>query len=86
MLYVIARTINYLADLFVLLVVVDSALSFFLSPYHPLRSTLDRIVNPLLAPIRRIVPLVGMIDLSPLVLIILIEVLSYALTTVLYLL
>ncbi len=84
MLYVIARTINYLADLFVLLVVVDSALSFFLSPYHPLRSTLDRIVNPLLAPIRRIVPLVGMIDLSPLVLIILIEVLSYALTTVLY--
>lgn len=84
MFYVIARTISFLANLLVLLVVVDSALSFFLSPYHPLRSTLDRIVNPLLAPIRRFVPLVGMIDLSPLILIILIEVLSYALTAVLY--
>jgi YggT family protein len=37
---------------------------------------MDRIVSPLLAPIRRIVPLVGMLDLSPLIFIILVEILS----------
>jgi YggT family protein len=79
----IDRIISAVANLLVLLVIVDSVLSFFLSPYHPLRSALDRIVNPLLAPIRRFVPLVGMIDLSPLILIILIEVLSYVLTAIL---
>jgi YggT family protein len=84
MISVIVRIINLLANLLVLLVIVDSVLSFFLSPYHPLRNAIGRIVNPLLAPIRRIVPLVGAFDLSPLILIILIEILSYALTSFLY--
>lgn len=75
----LARWINILADLIVLLVIVQVALSYFLSPYHPLRHALDRIVEPMLAPIRRVVPLIGMFDLSPLVLIILVEVVSYAL-------
>jgi YggT family protein len=61
------------------MVIIDSIVSFFLNPYHPFRSALDRALNPLLAPIRRIVPLVGMFDLSPLILIILIEILSFAL-------
>jgi len=86
MIAVIARIISLLANLFILLVIVDSVLSFILNPYHPLRNAVDRIVNPLLAPIRRIVPLVGMLDLSPLILIILIEILSFALTSFLYVL
>jgi YggT family protein len=77
------RTISLLANLFVLLVIVDSIVSYFLSPYHPVRSALDRIVSPMLAPIRRVVPLVGMFDLSPLVLIVLIEILSSILISVL---
>jgi YggT family protein len=43
-----------------------------MNPYAPLRQALGRILNPLLAPIRRVVPLVGMFDLSPLILMILI--------------
>jgi YggT family protein len=81
---IIASGINLLANLIVLLVIVDSILSFFLSPYHPVRNTLDRIVNPMLAPIRRVVPLVGMFDLSPLILIILVQILSSALTSFLH--
>jgi YggT family protein len=73
------RLINILANLIVLLVIVEVALSYFLSPYHPVRHALERIVEPMLAPIRRVVPLVGMLDLSPLVLIILVEIVSYAL-------
>ena len=81
---VIANIINLVANLFILLVIADSILSFFLSPFHPIRATIDRIVNPFLAPIRRVVPLVGGLDLSPLVLIILVEVLARVLVSLLY--
>jgi YggT family protein len=47
-----------------------------MNPYHPIRRAIDSVVEPMLAPIRRIVPLVGMLDFSPLVLIILIQLLS----------
>ncbi|HEX7394490.1 MAG TPA: YggT family protein [Anaerolineaceae bacterium] len=84
MLIIIAKIISTLANLIILLVIVDSIISLFLSPYHPVRSALDRVLYPLLAPIRRIVPLVGMFDLSPLILIILVEILSYALISFIY--
>lgn len=84
MIIIIAKIISTLANLIILLVIVDSILSFILSPYHPVRNALDRILRPLLAPIRRIVPLVGMFDLSPLILIILVEILFYALISFLY--
>ncbi len=76
MINTIITIINLVVNLFILLIIADSVLSFFLSPYHPVREVIGRIVNPFLAPIRRIVPLVGMLDLSPLILIILIEILS----------
>jgi YggT family protein len=80
----IANIINIVANLFIFLVIADSVLSFFLSPFHPVRVTMDRIVNPFLAPIRRIVPLLGMLDLSPLILIILVEILARALVSLLF--
>ena len=55
------------------IVFADIILGYFLSPYHPLRRTLNSIVQPLLAPIRRFMPPTGMIDFSPMVLIILIQ-------------
>ncbi len=76
MAFLFGNIINFVANLLIILVIVDLVLSFFLSPYHPVRVTVDRIVNPLLAPIRRIVPLVGMLDLSPLIFIILVEILA----------
>lgn len=81
---ILARVINIIANLIILIVIADSLVSFFLNPWHPVREALDRMVNPMLAPIRRVVPLVGMLDLSPLVLIILVEVVSYLLRTLLY--
>jgi YggT family protein len=84
MIIILARVINWLANLLVLLVIIDSILSFFLNPYHPLRNTLDRILRPMLDPIRRNVPTIGMVDLSPLILIFLVEFLSYALVNFLY--
>lgn len=68
--------INALSQLLVLLVIVSVILSYFMDPYHPIRRSIDSVVEPLLAPIRRVVPLIGMLDFSPLILIILIQVVS----------
>ena len=86
MVIIIANLIRLITNLIVLAVIVDSVLSYFLSPYHPVRHALDRILSPMLAPIRRIIPLVGMFDLSPLILIILVEILSSVLIRFLYIL
>ena len=56
------------------IVFADIIVGYILSPYHPLRRTINSIVQPLLAPIRRFMPPTGMIDFSPMVLIILIRV------------
>jgi YggT family protein len=75
--------INAISQLLVLLVIVSVILSYFMDPYHPVRRAIDGVVEPMLAPIRRIVPLVGMLDFSPLVLILLIQLLSNILIRVL---
>ena len=65
--------VNYLFRLFELVIIVNVLLSYFLPPYHKIRVTLDQFIGPLLAPIRRIVPAIGMLDFSPLILLILVQ-------------
>jgi len=81
---ILALFIRSISQLLVLLVVVSVILSYFMDPYHPIRQGVDRIVEPLLSPIRRIVPLVGMLDFSPFILIILIQVISGFLVRLLF--
>ena len=76
MINLIILLIRALSQLLVLLVIVSVILSYFMDPYHPLRRGIDSVVEPLLAPIRRVVPLIGMLDFSPIILIILIQILS----------
>jgi YggT family protein len=66
-----------------LLVIVHVILSFFMSPYHLIRQTVDRLVEPLLAPIRQILPQTGVFDFSPLVLLILIQLIAGILISIL---
>jgi YggT family protein len=73
---ILARIISILAQFLILLVIVKVILSYFMDPYHPVRQTIDNLVEPFLAPIRRVVPLIGMFDFSPLILIILVQILS----------
>jgi YggT family protein len=53
-----------------LVVLAYVIVSWVLSPYHDVRRFLDSLVEPLLSPVRRIIPPVGGLDLSPLVLLI----------------
>lgn len=80
----IANLLGWIIQLLTLLVVVNALLSFFLSPYHPLRETLDRLINPFLNPIRRVIPPIGGLDFSPFVLIILLQLVERLLVRLLY--
>jgi YggT family protein len=77
----LAQVINIIANIYVWIVIASILLSYFLDPYHPVRQGMDNLVRPLLDPIRRVVPPVGMLDFSPLVLIILIQFVSRLLTS-----
>ena len=83
MIDILVLFINALAQLLVLLVIVSVILSYFMDPYHPVRRGIDGVVNPLLAPIRNVIPAIGGLDFSPLVLILLIQLLSNVLIRVL---
>ena len=69
----IITILSIVSQLLVLLVFISVILSYFMDPYHPIRRGVDNIVQPMLSPIRRVVPTVGMLDFSPLVLILLIQ-------------
>jgi len=66
-----------------LTVFISSLLSYFMDPYHPIRQMLGRVVEPLLTPIRKLVPPMGGVDWSPLILIIALQVLGSILVTIL---
>ena len=67
---ILVRTV--LQGLMILL--IGYAILSWVQPQSPVMGTLDRLVSPLLRPIRRVIPLVGGVDLSVLVLIILLQV------------
>ena len=80
---ILINIIQTLSTVLLLAVLASVLLSYFLPPYNNIRVFLDRIVNPLLVPIRRVVPPLGMIDFRPIVLIILIQVIEWVLISVL---
>jgi YggT family protein len=55
--------------IYTLIVLAKVLVSYFLPPYQPVRRFLDRVVEPALVPIRRLLPQTGMVDFSPVVLI-----------------
>ena len=79
---IIIIIINATVNVFSIFVVVYSLLSFILDPYHPIRQTMSQIMEPMLNPIRKVVPLIGGLDLSPMILLILIQVIGSVLISI----
>jgi len=66
-----------LCDVFTLLIIARAIMSWFSPrPTNMLAIILFRITEPLLAPLRRIIPRVGMFDFTPLVAIILLQLIA----------
>ncbi|MEP7157408.1 MAG: YggT family protein, partial [Betaproteobacteria bacterium] len=55
-------------------VVIIQAILSWVSPYHPIRPFFDALSRPFLRPLQRGIPLVGGVDLSPLVLLVILQV------------
>ena len=76
MFIILAQAVSIFSQVLTFIVLAHVILSYFMNPYHPIRAFIDRMVDPLLAPIRRVVPLIGMMDFSPVILIILVQFIS----------
>jgi YggT family protein len=79
MIYILVRSIEIFSQVLVIIIFAKIILSYFVDPYNPLRAAIDRLVDPLLDPIRRVVPIIGMFDFSSFVLIILVQLIAYLL-------
>jgi YggT family protein len=69
--------IQALFQLLTIIIIVDAVVSFILSPYQPFRQFLDKLVNPMLEPIRRIVPPIMNMDFSPIILLLILQGIEY---------
>ncbi len=69
----LANAILIITRAFTLIILADVLVGYFLDVYHPIRQFLDSIVQPFLAPIRKLLPSAGGLDFSPLVLFFLVE-------------
>lgn len=81
---ILALFISAVSTLLFWLVIIAVLLSYFVNPYHPVRQWIDSVVEPMLAPIRRLLPPIGGLDFSPLVLLLLIQVGSRIIISLLY--
>ena len=83
MVTILIQIIQWIGNILILLIILYSILSFVLPPYHQFRQTLDRIIEPLLRPIRQVLPQTGAVDFSPLILLVIIYLVSALLTNLL---
>ena len=77
------RLIEIAFNIFALLLILNILFAYMLDAYHPVRVTVERIIGPMLNPIRRTVPPLGMFDLSPIILYLLMFALKVALQNLL---
>ena len=84
MLYMIVNLLQTAIRVFIFIIIVNAVLSFVLAPYHPIRATLDRLVDPLLNPIRHLMPASVGIDFSPTILIFALIIVEQLLISLLY--
>jgi YggT family protein len=81
------NVIHTIFTLYSLAIILNSFIGMMVDPYHPVARFLKRITEPVLAPIRRVVPPIqaggGYLDLSPMVVLLLLWVLERILIAIL---
>ena len=81
----LARVIHLVLSLMVWLIIGRALISWFSpDPYNPLVQFLFRVTEPVLSPIRNVLPYFGGIDLSPIVVLLAIEFFKSFIVSLLY--
>ncbi|MGQ9552758.1 MAG: YggT family protein [Anaerolineae bacterium] len=76
--------VNILFDVLSLAILVRVVLSWFrVDPYNRFVQILYQVTEPVLAPIRRIIPPIGMIDITPIVALLILQVVQRIVVTML---
>ncbi len=73
---VLETIITVIEQTLLLLILLNIVLSYFMDPYHPFRQSVDKLIEPMLRPIRQVVPSFGRFDFSPIILMVLVEILA----------
>ncbi len=73
----ILQALSLIVQFLIIVIFVRAIISWFpINRDNPFIEILDRLSEPVLAPLRRVVPLIGMFDITPLVALILLQVIS----------
>jgi YggT family protein len=76
--------INWAIQILILVVIIDVVLSYLMPDQnHPVRVFIHRIIEPLLSPIRKLLPQSSGIDFSPMILILILIIFQYLLGAIL---
>lgn len=79
---ILVTVIQVLRQIIYLLVLLKVVLSYFMDPFHPFRQSVDKLIDPMLKPIQQVVPTFGRFDFSPLILILIVEVITSILLSI----
>ena len=80
---IIIRIIQTISNVYILLIVLNVFLPYFLPSTNRFREIVDQLVRPLLALIQRYLPPIGRFDFSPVALVILVQLITYLLVNLL---
>jgi YggT family protein len=83
MLVITKYLINAIIAVLSILVFLDSLMSYFVSEQNGFRRFMGKILNPIYQPIRRLIPPLAGIDFTPLIAIILLQIVDAILITLL---
>jgi len=73
---VLFNFIRFLCEVLTFAIFIRAIMSWFVTSPNTLTTILDKITEPILSPLRRIIPRAGMFDFTPLVTIILLQLIA----------
>ncbi|MBG0771276.1 MAG: YggT family protein [Anaerolineaceae bacterium] len=80
---ILITIINAAVNVFSVFIIIYSILSFILAPSNSVRQAMAQVMEPLLAPIRKVIPAIGGLDFSSLILMVLIQIVGSLLIAIL---
>lgn len=77
----VIQFVNILVTVLSYAIIIRALITWFpIAPDNPIVRVLDDVTEPIMAPLRRVVPRIGMIDITPIVALLVLQAIGYVLT------